>query len=333
MNKRVIQINTQLSKVTGIERVMMDLHQALKDSYDASIAGTLPFDKVNPDLNIDEKDYFRFTNPLQLRNSVVIIHERRMLPIMKILENIPGLGIKCLYIHHSEMRNNRLLSVFPKNIVAISDKGIKNLTEFFKVPERKITKIHNCVRESEPTLRTDHLPSEQITLLYPARINSGKQQIDIVNRFRGRLDKNVRILFAGTGPLYDELERLCKGDTQFVTLGFRNDVEKLLEQSDYMMLFSKNEGLPISLIEAGKNYRPAVCNHVGGNSEIVENGVNGLVADDWDSMLVLLNSLPSVSSEQWRKMGDEGRRLYEEKFTFERFKQQYSNLINRIINA
>ncbi|MDE6266904.1 MAG: glycosyltransferase [Muribaculaceae bacterium] len=333
MRKRVVQINTQLHKVTGIQHVMLDIHEALKDDFETRIAGTLPYEKVNPDLGINRKEYFRLINPLSLRNSVVIIHERRLLPLMRILEMIPGLGIKCVYVHHSEMHVNRTLSFFPKNIVAISDAGIKNLTDYFKVSPDKITKIHNCVRELEPYVPPVKPGSGEITILYPARINSGKQQIEIIRHLRGKLDKRVRILFAGTGPQHSELSELCKNDSQFVALGFRNDIEKLMRKTDYVMLFSQFEGLPISLIEAGKNGIPAICNHVGGICEIVEDGVNGFVANDWDSMLVLLNSLPSVTPEQWRKMGDEGRRLYEERFTFERFKQQYINLVEKISNA
>lgn len=328
---KVFQLNTELYKVTGIQRVMLDIHEALREGYDAKIIGTIPYDKVDRALRIGERDYVRFRNPLMFRNSVVIVHERRLLPLMWVLTHIPGLNVKCIYVHHNELYGNKRLSLFPKNIVAISDAGIKNLTEYFGVPRANITKIHNCVRETSPCeSRTKKFAPDNITILYPARINSVKRQIEIVNHLKGKLDPRVRILFAGTGPQYEELKSMCKDSSQFQALGFRDDIPLLMSISDFVMLFSSQEGLPISLIEGAIFSLPLICNNVGGNYEIAQEGRNLVKITNWDELILTLNTLPLMSEREYDSLSQSSRDIYIGNFTFDIFKTKYTRLIELI---
>ncbi len=329
--KKVFQLNTELYKVTGIQRVMLDIHEALREGYNAKIVGTIPYDKVDRALCIGERDYVRFRNPLMFRNSVVIVHERRLLPLMWVLAHIPGLNVKCVYVHHNELYGNKWLSLFPKNVVAISDAGIRNLTEYFGMPRANITKIHNCVRETTPYIpRNKHFNPDDISILYPARINSVKRQIEIVNHLKGKLDPRIRILFAGIGPQYEELKSLCKGSSQFQALGFRDDIPVLMRECDFMMLYSKQEGLPISLIEACQVGLPAICNNIGGNAEIIIDGENGIIVDGWNDLLWTLSTLPNLDQLEMIKLQSRSRKKYLNDFTFDIFRHKYSSLIRRI---
>lgn len=332
MSKRkVFQLNSELFKVTGIQRVLLDIHEALQDDFDAKIVGTIPYDKVDTTLGIAKADYHKMSSPLMFRNSVVIIHERRYLPFMWLLTHTPDLNIKCIYVHHNELWGNKLLSLFPKNVVAISDAGIKNLTDYFKIPLKNITKIHNCYRESKShgNIHRTYNP-DSITVIYPARINAVKRQLEIYRHLKDQLDKRVRILFAGTGPDYEELRKITENDNQFQALGFREDVVNLMNESDYMMLFSTTEGLPISLIEGCSTGLPLICNNVGGNYEIARKGLNLLEVHDWESLLKVLNSLPNITQEEYLLMSKNSRQIYESYFTSDVFKANYINLINSL---
>lgn len=330
-NLKIFQLNTELYKVTGIQRVILDIHEALKDDFDVKIVGNIPFDRINESLRISENDYIRLRNPFIFRNSIVIIHERRLLPFMWLLSHIPGLNIKYIYVHHNELYGNKKLSLFPKNIVAISDAGIRNLTDYFGVPRTNITKIHNCVRETSPCVtRTKRFDSNNITILYPARINSVKRQIEIVNYLKGRLDHRVRILFAGTGPQYEELKSQCEGLSQFQALGFKDDIPLLMSNSDFVMLFSSQEGLPISLIEGAIFSLPLICNNVGGNYEIAQEGKNLVKITNWDELILTLNKLPLMSEREYNSLSQNSRDIYIGNFTFDIFKTKYTRMIELI---
>ncbi|MDE7412812.1 MAG: glycosyltransferase family 4 protein [Muribaculaceae bacterium] len=330
--KKIFQLNTDLYRVTGIQRVVMDIHEALKEDFNPLIIGTIPFKRLHPNLNIKKTEYRRLKNPLILRHSVVIIHQRILLPFMWVLSRIPWLDIDYIYVHHNLLYGKRKLSLFPKNIIAISDSGIKNLTEYFKVPLDNINKIHNCVREYKYIPKERTFNPGKITILYPAGVTEVKRQLEIVDHLRGKLNPEIKIIFAGTGPLLKELKEKCRDDNQFQVLGFREDIPHLMRDSDFTMLFSKHEGLSIALIESTMTGTPIICNNVGGNCEIVEDNVNGYIVDSWDELTDKLNSLNSLSPETVKELGVKSRNKFNT-FNFKLFKKKYVDFFSSLINS
>lgn len=328
-SKVVYSLNTQLYKVTGVEKVMMDVHHALSDTYNCKIVGTISYEQVRPDHHIKKEEYIKWSNPFLFRKNIVIVHERKLLLLLWFLNTFLFQRIKIVYVHHSLFYSHKKTTILPKTIVAIADKGVENLTQYFGAPLTNIHKIHNCVIDS---YTRPHPPvhRNKITLMLPGRINLYKQQFEIVRQLKGKLDDRIIIKFAGDGELVEELRELCKDDNHFEVLGYRNDVLDLLQQTDYMFLFSTQEGLSITLIEATMIGMPIVCNIVGGNPEICHHGKNGWVLNDWDELIKTLNNLPNVTDEQYAKMCEESRKIYECNFTFEIFKKQYVELIDKL---
>lgn len=326
--RRVYSFNAQLYKVTGVQKVLMDVHHALQGEYEAKIVGTIPYDKVHKDLGIPREEYVRFRNPFMFRGSIVVLHERKYLAFFWLLNHLFMQDIKLVYIHHNVFSDHRRMSIMPKTVVAISDEGVRNLHEFFGVPMANIHKIYNCVNDIHPKPHKRY-DGGVVKILYPARINEQKRQLEVVEHLRGKLSDKVKILFAGTGPHLEALRKATKGDTHFECLGYRSDIYNLLEECDYMMLFSGHEGLPITLIEATMMGCPAICSNVGGNAEIVVDGKSGFVLDkeDRDGLLGVLQSLSTYAGTKYEKMSTESRKVYEANFTYDSFRNAYLELI------
>lgn len=326
----IYNFNLQLHKVTGIQSVLVDIHEALKERFTCRIAGNIPYERVNKDLGIKRDEYVHNRNYIQFRNSIVFIHERRLLLTFWFLNTFLFWNTSVIYIHHNELYGMKRLSFYPKHIVAISDSGIRNLTEYFKVDRSRITKIYNCAREPyEISTMARKLSDKNIDILYPARINDVKRQLEIVKQLDGRLHNNIRILFVGEGPRFAELRKICADSDQFVVLGYRPGIKSLMQTVNYVLLFSRHEGLPISLIEACMTGTPIICNDVGGNTEIAL-GSNSFVVNDWGSLIATLNNLPHVTAAQYDEMCKHSRKIYEDRFRFETFRQNYIELIERI---
>lgn len=331
MKRKVYSFNSELFKVTGVQKVLMDVHHAVMDEYDAKIVGTVPFEKVHKDLDIRKGEYVKFNNPFMFRNSIVILHERKFLAFFWFLNHVLFQNIKLVYIHHNVFSNHRRMSIMPKTVVAISDEGVRNLHEFFGVPMENIHKIYNCVKDIHPKPHKVY-DGGIVKILYPARINGQKRQLEVVEHLKGKLSDKVKILFAGGGPNIDALKEATAGDKHFECLGYRSDIYDLLQECDYMMLFSGHEGLPITLIEATMMGCPIICNNVGGNAEIVENEKNGFVLDkdDWDGLQRRLNILPNIPEGEYEQMSEECKIKYQKSFTFEIFQSAYLNIIKRM---
>lgn len=331
MKQKVYSFNSELFKVTGVQKVLMDVHHAVMDEYDAKVVGTVAFEKVHKDLNIRKEEYVRFCNPFMFRSSIVILHERKFLAFFWFLNHVLFQNIKLVYIHHNVFSNHRRMSIMPKTVVAISDEGVRNLHEFFGVPMENIHKIYNCVKDIRPKPHKVY-DGGVVKILYPARINGQKRQLEVVEHLKGKLDDNVKILFAGTGPNFEVLKEATKGDEHFECLGYRSDIYNLLQECDFMMLFSGHEGLPISLIEANMIGIPIICSNVGGNSEIVEHGTSGYVLnmDDWKGLHGLINSLAETPALKYKEMCIAARQIFVKHFVFDKFRIKYLNLLNNI---
>ena len=327
----VFSFNSELFKVTGVQKVLMDIHHAIQDDFEARIVGTIPYGKIHKDLDVKPTEYVRWRNLFMFRNAIVILHERKYLALFWFLNFVLRQHIRLVYIHHNVFYNHRRMSVMPKTVVAISDEGGENLHKFFRVPMSHIHKIYNCVRDIHPQPHKPYKGGE-VKILYPARINTVKRQTEIARNLKGKLSSQIKILFAGTGPEASTLQEMIQGDQHFEYLGYRTDIYNLLQQCDYILLFSQQEGLPITLIEATMVGTPAICNNVGGNPEIIHHKENGIILkeNDWTGLTNTLNELQHKDEEAYKRMSSKGRDIYLNNFTFEKFKTQYMSLLNRI---
>ena len=97
---------------------------------------------------------------------------------------------------------------------------------------------------------------------------------------------NARFLIVGDGGSRSELEeqacRMGLGQRAVFT-GFRKDVPELLSEAAVSVLPSLSEGLSNSLLESMAAGVPVVATRVGGNPEVIEHGVTGLLVPPRDS--------------------------------------------------
>lgn len=93
-------------------------------------------------------------------------------------------------------------------------------------------------------------------------------------------------------------------DEKVTFKGYTNDVTEIWNNNHLLLLISRGEGKPLSLLEAGFCKRAALVTDVGGNAEVVTDGVNGFVADA--PVLKCVSSAMERAweqREQWEQMG------------------------------
>ena len=89
----------------------------------------------------------------------------------------------------------------------------------------------------------------------------------------------AQFVVCGDGDLAAEVAGAAAGlGPSLRLLGWRADVETVYAAADLILLTSDNEGMPVSLIEAGLAGLPAVATAVGSVAEVVEDGSTGLLA-------------------------------------------------------
>lgn len=103
-----------------------------------------------------------------------------------------------------------------------------------------------------------------------------KQNKDWVLKIVGGGEEGIKIL--------KEQIRANQMEDQIILSGFRNDVNKLMQESDIFILTSMHEGLPMALLEAMSQGMACISYDCKtGPADIIEHGKNGLLIDDQNS--------------------------------------------------
>ncbi|GAA3047281.1 hypothetical protein GCM10020229_68350 [Kitasatospora albolonga] len=90
----------------------------------------------------------------------------------------------------------------------------------------------------------------------------------------------ARLVLIGSGPLEAELKAAAGEGVVFA--GSRPDVPELLPAFDAFTLSSRQEGLPVALMEAMTSGLPSVVTRVGGMPEVLDDGVEGFLVEPAD---------------------------------------------------
>lgn len=96
---------------------------------------------------------------------------------------------------------------------------------------------------------------DKIVLLHVGRFSDEKNHffmVDIIEQL-AKQNKKYTLVFAGNGATEDDVKKYVqeKGLTDNVIfLGVRKDIAKLMNMADIFLLPSKNEGFPVTLVEA-----------------------------------------------------------------------------------
>jgi len=142
-----------------------------------------------------------------------------------------------------------------------------------------------CDENEKKQLRQDFdINESDFVILYVAEFTPRKNHKLIINSIikLNEKIKNLKIIFAGTGPLLDKYKNKIKniGLTKTVLfLGYRNDIEKLCNIADIGFSPSKQEGLPIGVVEYIASGLPVVCSNIRGHVDIVKDKKNGFLFD------------------------------------------------------
>jgi glycosyltransferase involved in cell wall biosynthesis len=146
---------------------------------------------------------------------------------------------------------------------------------------------------------------------------------------------DVDLLLVGDGSLRGEIEamlaRSASEGSRVRLLGIRPDVPEILQAVDLFALSSVCEAASLTLLEAMAAGRPVVVTDVGGNPEIVRQGIDGLLTPRGDdaamarAMLRLLND-----PDEAKRMGASGRERIRQRYRLETTVERYYNLYWRL---
>jgi glycosyltransferase involved in cell wall biosynthesis len=141
--------------------------------------------------------------------------------------------------------------------------------------------IRHEVRESLGT------PSDTVLVVTVANLRSEKGYDVLLDAAHLAAQRHLPLRFAAAGHGSMRAELVARAhelglDDRFQFLGHRDDALRLIAAADVFVLASRQEGLPVALMEAMSVGAAIVATSVGGVPLVIDDGVNGVIVPPGD---------------------------------------------------
>ena len=222
----------------------------------------------------------------------------------------------------------RLLARLTNRLIAISPEQLHELSEKYKIaPATKFCMIPLGVdlsgllnlpaNDATSSKRVSHRIGI-VGRLVP--IKNHALFLEMAQRLLARR-KDVEFMIYGGGELETWLRtRVVKlGIADHIRFyGWQRDIQQLYSSLDLLVVTSKNEGTPMSVIEAMAAAKPVVATRVGGVPDLIRHGWNGMLAEpgDADQLAKLVIDLLD-DSQLAKRLARNGREFVAQQFTIQ----------------
>lgn len=175
----------------------------------------------------------------------------------------------------------------------------------------------------------------ETVILYAGRL-AAEKGVELLLRAYGalRLPQPTRLYILGTGPKLPELNELVQQyqlQSTVHILSPVDDIVAFLHGADIFVMPSRSEGLSNAILEAMACGLPVIATRVAGNTDLIEEGVNGLLVEP-GNVNQLRNALTQLIAdpEKAAALGLRARQMVGEKYDLQNIVGEYLELYCQI---
>lgn len=168
------------------------------------------------------------------------------------------------------------------------------------------------------------LGSDALVLLSVGELNKNKNHAVVIRALAEMRNPQIHYFIAGSGKLKTKLEDLSTKlgvKKQVHLLGYRNDVEQLLQIADIYLLPSKREGLNVSLMEAIASKTLVLCSNIRGNRDLIRDADTMFDAESVEAVAECIankleknNACSTQSGKMWNVIFENTKYIVEENY-------------------
>lgn len=244
--------------------------------------------------------------------------------------------IKVANAHNTFQDKKKLTQFAYRNtkVVAVGEMVEKNLVEFFEIPDSQVSVIHNAVKPFDGIVQTIEVLEREkrerhILIGNIGRLSEQKGMSYFIDaaEILSESYPEVRFVIVGDGELKDQLHEYVKSkrlQDMFLFLGYRNDIQNVISQLDFIVLSSLWEGLPLTPIEAYSVGKTVIGTAVDGTQEIIRDGVDGYLIEPRNARQIAEKMRVLIEQPEIRKkMEMRAMQRYQSEFSFKKLKESY----------
>ncbi len=250
----------------------------------------------------------------------------------------------------------RKLAKKSTKIIAISELQKVELVEKYKICSNNqtaviplgfdLSRFQTNTNEKRAKFRNEwNIKNEEIAIGIIGRLVPIKDHhffIDVINEITKKKLPNIRFFIIGDGEYkkniinYISTKKLPytkkKGEKSLITFtSWIKAIDVANAGLDIICLCSKNEGTPVSLIEAQSSLKPIVSTRVGGIENVVKENESALLSNPGDLDLFVTNLTRLITDSTMReKLSASGNHIYE-KYNLNRLTNDMNNLYNELL--
>lgn len=346
----------------GAEAVILNLSRALNGSSHASVLGVFS-NSSNPNLQLHEaaikegieshlipcSGQFDRTVTVRIRELVAntgadVVHSHGYKADVYVYFALRGTNTPFVSTCHNWIKSGFLVSLYGiidrfvlrsyAGVIAVSDEVKARLLKAGVRPE-KIQLIRNGIdlRPFGGATPSLHFAARElgdvITIGWVGRLSSEKGA-DIFLRAAARVlaeHPNTRFVMTGDGPDLANITTLIKElhiRENVSMLGRREDMPAVYASLDILVSSSRQEGLPMAILEGMANGLPLIATAVGDVPTVVLDDMTGIVVPSEDVELLAAAMDKLIEDSVLReRFGYAGRKLIEEEYSSERMAADY----------
>jgi glycosyltransferase involved in cell wall biosynthesis len=249
-----------------------------------------------------------------------------------------------MWYHKFPRLKSCLLDAFKKDVEKTLLQNVDMFGFVADIPRKRFCKLYG--EKDNKTffvyngIPTKPLPkrvmADELSLVCVGTLCDRKNQMGILNAV-AMMDedhqKKISITFVGDGDIREQLEaKALTLNSEVRFTGSTKDVEKYLLQANLFCLFSKSEGLPISIVEAMRVGLPIVGSNVAGIPEQIIDGKTGYVVEIDEKELFERLRYIVEHKELLPQMGKDSYELFQKNFTIEVMVSKYANVYKAVIS-
>lgn len=270
------------------------------------------------------------------KEQITIIHSHHRMAAFYAELIAPKSVIKIANAHNTFQDKKRFTRFAYCNtkLIAVGKMVKKNLTDYFELPASQVSVIANAVKAFDENINpVEILQNERIKgkvlIGNIGRLSEQKGMGDFLDAAAITVKTHPEALFVivgnGEQRVYLEKKAVQLGIREKVLfLGYRNDIQNVMSQLDFIVLSSLWEGLPLTPIEAFSVGKTVIGTAVDGTPEIIRDGVNGYLVEMRNSVLLSEKMNYLIDNPQIReKLELNAKKNYQDEFSFEKLKQSY----------